>query len=75
MLIYAPSRLAVLHLSTLRRDQDILRQPVSTSNHIPARFSLSVAEVDQLIAAGRELQRNNPVYQQFITDLQRTADM
>jgi len=44
-------------------------------NHIPTRFSLSAAEVDQLIAAGRELLRNNAIYQQLIAELQSASAM
>ena len=36
---------------------------------IPTSFSLSDEQVDRLIAAGRELLRNNADFQQFLTDL------
>jgi NTE family protein len=38
-------------------------------NQIPTSFSLSDEQVDRLIAAGRELLRNNAEYQQFLSDL------
>ena len=38
-------------------------------NRIPTSFSLSGEQVDRLIAAGRELLRNNPDFKQFLSDL------
>ena len=38
-------------------------------NRIPTSFALSDQQVDRLIAAGRELLRNNPDFQQFVADL------
>ena len=38
-------------------------------NQVPTSFSLSDEQVDRLIAAGRELLRNNVKYQQFLSDL------
>jgi NTE family protein len=38
-------------------------------NQIPTTFSLSDEQVDRLIAAGRELLRNNAGFQQFLSDL------
>jgi NTE family protein len=38
-------------------------------NQIPTSFSLSNEQVDKLIEAGRELLRNNPGFQQFLSDL------
>ena len=38
-------------------------------NRIPTNFSLSGEQVDRLIAAGRELRRNNPDFQQFPADV------
>lgn len=38
-------------------------------NMIPTSFALSDKQVDRLIAAGRELLRNNPDFQQFVADL------
>ena len=38
-------------------------------NRIPTSFTLSDEQVDHLIAAGRELLRGNPVFQQFVADL------
>ena len=40
-------------------------------NQIPISFSLSGEQVDRLIAAGRELLRNNPDFQQFVADLDK----
>ncbi len=39
-------------------------------NKIPTSFSLSDEQVDTLIRSGRELLRNNPVFQQLLLDLQ-----
>jgi NTE family protein len=38
-------------------------------NRIPTSFSVSDEQVDRLIAAGRELLRNNPDFQRFVADL------
>jgi NTE family protein len=38
-------------------------------NQIPTSFSLSDEQVDRLIAAGRELLRNNADFQRFLSDL------
>jgi len=38
-------------------------------NRVPTSFSLSDEQVDKLIAAGRELLRNNPDFQQLVADL------
>jgi NTE family protein len=38
-------------------------------NQIPTSFSLTDEQVDRLIAAGRELLRNNADFQQFLSDL------
>lgn len=38
-------------------------------NRIPTSFSLTDEQVDELIAAGRELLRNNPDYRRLIADL------
>jgi len=38
-------------------------------NRIPTSFSLSGEQVDRLVGAGRELLRNNPGFQQFLSDL------
>ena len=38
-------------------------------NRIPTSFSLSNEQADRLIGAGRELLRNNPDFQQFLSDL------
>jgi len=38
-------------------------------NKIPTSFSLSDEQVDTLIKSGRELLRNNPVFQQLLLDL------
>jgi NTE family protein len=38
-------------------------------NQVPTSFSLSDEQVDRLIAAGRELLRNNPDYQRFVAEL------
>ena len=40
-------------------------------NQIPTSFSLSGEQVERLIAAGRELLRNNPDFQQFVADLDK----
>jgi NTE family protein len=39
-------------------------------NRIPTSFSLSNEQVDRLIVAGRELLRNNPNFQQFLSELE-----
>jgi NTE family protein len=38
-------------------------------NKVPTSFSLSDEEVDKLIAAGRQLLREHPVFQQLLADL------
>ena len=38
-------------------------------NKVPTSFSLTDEQVDKLIAAGRELLRNHPVFQQLMADL------
>jgi NTE family protein len=38
-------------------------------NQVPTSFSLTDEQVDRLVAAGRQLLRNNPDYQRFIADL------
>jgi NTE family protein len=38
-------------------------------NQVPTSFNLSKEQVDRLIEAGHELLRNNPDYQQLLTDL------
>jgi NTE family protein len=38
-------------------------------NRIPTSFSLSDEQVDRLIETGRELLRQNPDFQQFLSDL------
>lgn len=38
-------------------------------NRIPTSFTLSGEQVDRLIAAGRQLLRNNPDFQRFVADL------
>ncbi len=38
-------------------------------NKVPTSFSLTDEQVDKLIAAGRELLRNHPVFQQLLADL------
>lgn len=38
-------------------------------NSIPTSFALEDEQVDGLIAAGRELLRDNPEFQQLLTDL------
>ncbi|MEA3276362.1 MAG: hypothetical protein U9Q81_13950, partial [Pseudomonadota bacterium] len=38
-------------------------------NQVPTSFSLSDEQVDKLIAAGRELLRNNPDFQRFLAGL------
>jgi NTE family protein len=38
-------------------------------NRIPTSFKLSDEQVDRLIEAGRELLRNNPDFQKFLSDL------
>ena len=42
-------------------------------NAIPTSFSLSDEQNDKLIKAGRDLLRNNPVYQQLVRDLGGTV--
>ncbi len=42
-------------------------------NAIPTSFSLSDEQNDKLIQAGRDLLRNNPVYQQLVRDLGGTV--
>ena len=42
-------------------------------NEIPTSFSLSTEQVDQLIATGRELLRNNADYQRLLTSLGGTV--
>jgi NTE family protein len=39
------------------------------SDNIPTSFKLSNEQVDRLIAAGRELLRNNPDYRRLVSDL------
>jgi NTE family protein len=38
-------------------------------NRIPTSFSLSGEQVDTLVGAGRELLRQNPGFQQFLSDI------
>jgi NTE family protein len=38
-------------------------------NRVPTNFNLSDEQVDRLIEAGRELLRNNPVFQRLLADL------
>ncbi|MGB5614367.1 MAG: hypothetical protein WBM67_17105, partial [Sedimenticolaceae bacterium] len=40
-------------------------------NRIPTSFDLTDEQVDRLIAAGRELLRNNPDFQRLLTELAR----
>ena len=42
-------------------------------NAIPTSFSLTDEQNDKLIKAGRDLLRNNPVYQQLVRDLGGTV--
>jgi len=48
-----------------------VRQPelLRFFNQVPTSFALSDEQVDKLIAAGRELLRNNPDFQRFLAGL------
>ena len=51
-----------------------IKQPETLQflNRVPTSFSLTDEQVDRLIAAGRDLLRNNPDYQRLVGDLNGT---